>query len=806
MRKTVLFLVLFLLFSNLFSYELTHEMTPEEAKIKDFNKDFYETEPPTGPIRNIAEFDKMEGVLVRYPFGIPISLIADMSNNVKVTTIVANQSQQNTVLDLYENNGVNIDNCNFLIAPTDSYWTRDYGPWYIAEDDYNIAIVNFPYNRPRPNDNDIPIEMADFLGINLYGMNVTHTGGNYMTDGMGISASSTLVWDENPSLSHEEINQKMHDYLGINTYHVVPDPNNTYINHIDCWGKYLAPDKILIRSVPTTHPQYDEIEATAEYFANQISSYGTPYRVYRVYTPSNQPYTNSLILNNKVYVPIVNSPYDQDALDVYQEAMPGYQIIGVQEDPSHPWESTDALHCRTKGIADRNMLYVEHIPISGNVENLPGSDYQITAQIIPYSHQPVVLESTKVYYKVNDGEFQAINMEYVSGYTYTANIPQQEEGTEVAYYIHSVDQAGNSANHPFIGAADAHKFHVGQPVPPELVVNPTEFNINMNTDETENRILSLTNNGEGEINYTIQISETDLTRNIDGSSVTMDLAEFSPGLTYNATISVYNASNDDEWLTDVTLQFPQGVTVNSSTDLEGGTSPLISDNTTGNGATIHWSDADGGYGNIHPNETATATINFTVSGDFSSDMTLNYSITGDQWESEPHYIEGTITLTNAGEPITWISLSQTQGTLGEYDTDEIGVTFDSNNLEEGIYTCNIIITDDRDITVIPVTLNISTTSSSNTEISSSTFVCYPNPVVLHSGKSRITFKSTTKDIYRNGKITLYNLKGEVVNRISLEKNIAYWNLKSSNQKTVAPGIYFYKIDNSTKIHKFIILK
>ena len=27
----------------------------------------------------------------------------------------------------------------------------------------------------------------------------------------------------------------MEDYYGIETYHVVPDPNNTYIDHIDCW-------------------------------------------------------------------------------------------------------------------------------------------------------------------------------------------------------------------------------------------------------------------------------------------------------------------------------------------------------------------------------------------------------------------------------------------------------------------------------------------------------------------------------------------------------------------------------------------
>ena len=37
---------------------------------------------------------------------------------------------------------------------------------------------------------------------------------------------------------------------GIDTYHVIPDPNDTYIDHIDCWGKYLSPTKVIIREVP----------------------------------------------------------------------------------------------------------------------------------------------------------------------------------------------------------------------------------------------------------------------------------------------------------------------------------------------------------------------------------------------------------------------------------------------------------------------------------------------------------------------------------------------------------------------------
>ena len=41
---------------------------------------------------------------------------------------------------------------------------------------------------------------------------------------------------------------------------------------------------------------------------------------------------------------------DQAALAVYQTALPAYDVIGVFGDPRHPWENTDALHCRTRGL------------------------------------------------------------------------------------------------------------------------------------------------------------------------------------------------------------------------------------------------------------------------------------------------------------------------------------------------------------------------------------------------------------------------------------------------------------------------
>jgi agmatine/peptidylarginine deiminase len=437
-------------------WQYGHWLSAEEMLSKaKVGINFVKTPPPVGPVRNVSEFDKMQGVLVRYPFGIPLDLVKDMATDVMVTTIVLNSSEQATVTSQYQAAGVNMAHCNFLQAPSDSYWTRDYGPWFVSDSSNHIGIIDFPYNRPRPNDDEIPKRVAEMLGIPWYGMNIRHTGGNYMTDGMGISTSTTLVWDENPTQTHDSIAKQVHDYLGIDPYLVVPDPNGTYINHIDCWGKYLAPDKILIRKVPPSHPQYSLIESTANYYANTPCSYGYNYRIFRVNTPDDQPYTNSLILNNKVFVPIMNSSWDDSAIASYQAAMPGYQVIGVLGG-SEPWVSTDALHCRNMGIADIRQLYIHHIPLTGNQ---PAQDnFLLAADLIPCSDSSVYSDSVLIWYQVNSGNYHKINMVNTSGFHYTGMIPKQPAGSVIRYYLYAADRSGHNATMPFMGPADPFTF------------------------------------------------------------------------------------------------------------------------------------------------------------------------------------------------------------------------------------------------------------------------------------------------------------------------------------------------------------
>ncbi len=478
---------------------MPHWLTPDELeRLDEIGKGFIESQPPVGPVRQTAEFERMQSVLIRSPFGIPVAFIKQLSEVTNVLTIVASTTERNTVISNYLAAGIDTSKCEFLIAPSDSYWTRDYGPWYVVNGDNEVGICDFVYNRPRPNDDAIPSAASTYLSEPYYGMRVSHTGGNYMTDGMGVGASTMIVYDESLSqlgVTPEQVDKKMNDYLGIHTYHVVEDPNDTYIDHIDCWGKFLDVDKILIRSVPSSHPQYDEIEATAAYFASQKSSYGNNYQIYRVNTQNNEPYTNSLILNDHVFVPIMGTSNDAAALSVYQNAMPGYAIVGVLNGTSTPWESTDALHCRTRGVIDKEMLHIYHV--AKVFDHSPDKNIGIAAKVVSYGGHNI--NDVRLYYRINGGQWQNSEMTYSNG-LYRSDIPPQVQGSQVSYYIRSEDSSGRIETHPFIGAADPHTFGIDLVPDIEVSVSDT-INVSLTPNSSSFGNLFVYNTGGAELTY-----------------------------------------------------------------------------------------------------------------------------------------------------------------------------------------------------------------------------------------------------------------------------------------------------------------
>ena len=513
MKKISIFSFLFILIINTLQAQETqqrYELTAEDVmRWHELSERMRTSTPPDAPVVSIAEFERCQGVLVAYAgysgFGIPYNLIAQMSNLVTVTVAVSSTNQQNTVRNQLQNNGVNMSNVNFVVGAVDSYWTRDFGPWFILDGNDEFGVADFTYNRPsRPNDDAHMAIMANFLNINHFDFPIVHTGGNYMSDGYGTAASDELVYNENSDLTQAQIHQYCNDYLGINNYHVTIDPQGDYIAHIDCWGKFLGVDKILIAQLPTSAAHYADYEAVADYFANATTPWGNKYKVYRVFEPGSTvsnartPYTNSLILNDHVFVPVTGASYDDDAIAVYQQAMPGYTIVPIMEKSSTPWENTDALHCRTHEIPDLSMLRITHYP---TLDAQPyDSVFTLAANIKNLSHQPIVADSVRIFYRITDtlGTTSAWNdtpMTLVSGETWAGTISGITDTCQVEYYLLAKDESGRRETYPLIGEPDPFIFTVGRNLNPDIPTDtipsdtiPTDTTI----VDTNNLILNFT--------------------------------------------------------------------------------------------------------------------------------------------------------------------------------------------------------------------------------------------------------------------------------------------------------------------------
>lgn len=487
-----------------------HYLSAEEMNNPERGRYFVETDPPTGEPRFVAEFEPMQAVLIRYPLGIPFDVVRELAEDCTLITIVSS-SYENQARTQYQSNGVNMDNCVFVNAPTDSYWVRDFGPWYIFEG-RQPAIVDNVYNRPRPNDDNVPGVFANYWNIPMYGMNLEHTGGNMMEDGRGHGVSDDLIVIEN-NYNETNVRNKMRDYLGIDPYHITIDPQGDYIAHVDCWGKYLAPDKILIAQLPQSNPRYQYYEQVAEYFATTNCCWGYPYHVYRVQEPGGNtlaPYTNSLILNNKILVPLGSNPtYNQQALDVYQEAMPGYEIIGFENtDYSIGWLNTDALHCRTRGVMDFDMLFVDHRDVVFGEQEWQ-NQIAITSKFIAYSGADLKQDSLLVYYSIDGGEYQVAQMTATGNPDeYVGYITGYQGLSEIDYYVFGADESGHRYQQPVFGALDPHHFTMGESsgeqyltINPEEVVIEDEYFAMVNVTNNTGNPVTINEIAENETSY-----------------------------------------------------------------------------------------------------------------------------------------------------------------------------------------------------------------------------------------------------------------------------------------------------------------
>lgn len=171
-----------------------------------------------------------------------------------------------------------------------------------------------------------------------------------------------------------------------------------------------------------------------------------------------------------------NSTYNEAALNLYREAMPGYEVIGVENDSYWDgWLNTDALHCRTRGVMDFNMFYVDHRNVVFGEQEWQDS-IAITSKFIAYSGAELKQDSLLVYYSIDGGEYQTAKMTATGNPDeYVGYIKGYSGSSKVDYYVFGADESNRRYQQPVFGELDPHTFTMEAKPETTLTLNPTEI-------------------------------------------------------------------------------------------------------------------------------------------------------------------------------------------------------------------------------------------------------------------------------------------------------------------------------------------
>ena len=280
-------------FPKNFSLEEKNKMDTYLATLS-INSDVI-VDPPNFSVRAMAEWEEIQALTIAWEGFEPI-LLEIVRNSVDQCNVIIACDSPNEVADYLIDNDVEIDNVDFLNITTNSIWMRDYGQNTVYSNDVDsLFLVDWIYNRPRPDDDSYPEFLANYLNIDLYQTsvspyNLVSTGGNFMSDGFGTAFSSNLILNENdgagpynsvnyPNHTEQEIDEIMNLFMGIDNYIKMPVLPFDGISHIDMHMKLLDEETLLVSQYPEGVSDGPQIEENLNFILDNFTTkWGTPFK------------------------------------------------------------------------------------------------------------------------------------------------------------------------------------------------------------------------------------------------------------------------------------------------------------------------------------------------------------------------------------------------------------------------------------------------------------------------------------------------------------------------------------------------
>jgi agmatine/peptidylarginine deiminase len=430
--------------------------------------------------RVAAEWEPALGALVAWPLAVPVSLVVEIARDDTLFVLVDDQEAISEAREALTNWGVDLEDVEFIVAARGDArpWPRDWGPpaRFSADGAYTLVDPRFddyPFSKAAcdsplyyektwlgshfTEDDDATRIVADALGFATTQVPVVLTGGNALVDGHGTVFSTCTMLNENRRLGITEdvFFSEVGRNLGISRYVVLPNFETFGIQHIDCFLKPLDEERILVARPPEGHSHSERAEAIVRELATLTNVHGRPYEILRIDTPPYwrgfmPAYTNSLILNRKVLVPLFGVPADRQALETWRRVMPGYEVIGFEHDQEGAagWLWFDALHCRVRAVWDPEGLYLAHRRMDRVVA--PADEHPIEVRIEARGRADLITDELLLSWRLKgQPEWLRVPLEASQDpRTFAASIPGAAAGQTVEYFVSAADASGRRESLP----------------------------------------------------------------------------------------------------------------------------------------------------------------------------------------------------------------------------------------------------------------------------------------------------------------------------------------------------------------------
>ena len=263
--------------------------------------------------------------------------------------------------------GLPMEQISFHLVPTNEPWCRDHGPIFLTRDiDPRLAVVDWDYNAwgnkypPFDLDEVAPTRVAEILDVPVFYPGIILEGGAIDVNGSGAlltTESCLLNKNRNPSLSRDEIEQRLQDYLGVREILWLGDgiAGDDTDGHIDDLARFVS-EKTVITVVEENRADenYEPLqENLARLHAMKISGGATeiitlpmPKKIMREGLRMPATYANFYIANTCVLVPTFADPTEEAALSVLRECFPNHRMVGI--DCRELIWGLGAFHCLTQ--------------------------------------------------------------------------------------------------------------------------------------------------------------------------------------------------------------------------------------------------------------------------------------------------------------------------------------------------------------------------------------------------------------------------------------------------------------------------